>query len=93
MTYLDGDPDEPLIVGRVHNAAVRTPLNLPADKTISVWRSQSSPGGNGFNQILMDDLAAAERLEVHAQRDYREDVPHVRSSRKKGLCEGDPKGL
>ncbi len=74
VTFLDGDPDEPIIVGRVHNAAVRTPLNLPADKTISVWRSQSSPGGNGFNQILMDDLADAERLEVHAQRDYREDV-------------------
>ena len=74
VTYLDGDPDEPLIVGRVHNAVMRTPLNLPADKTISVWRSQSSPGGNGFNQILMDDLADAERLEVHAQRDYREDV-------------------
>ncbi|MFS8068829.1 MAG: type VI secretion system Vgr family protein [Byssovorax sp.] len=74
VTFLDGDPDEPIIVGRVHNAAMRTPLNLPADKTISVWRSQSSPGGNGFNQILMDDLADAERLEVHAQRDYREDV-------------------
>ncbi len=46
IAYLEGDPDQPIIVGRVHNAFVTTPLNLPAEKTVSVWRSRSSPGGN-----------------------------------------------
>jgi type VI secretion system secreted protein VgrG len=74
VAYLDGDPDEPIIVGRVHNAVSTTPLALPADKTVSVWRSKSSPGGNGFNQVLFDDLAGAERLWLHAQRDFRSET-------------------
>jgi type VI secretion system secreted protein VgrG len=71
VAYLDGDPDEPIIVGRVHNGLSTSPLQLPKDKAISVWRSKSTPGGDGYNQILMDDQAAAERLEIHAQRDYK----------------------
>ncbi len=50
VAYLDGNPDQPLIVGRVHNAQAATPLNLPADKAVSLWRSKSSPGSAGFNQ-------------------------------------------
>jgi type VI secretion system secreted protein VgrG len=71
VTYLDGDPDEPIIVGRVHNAVVTSPLQLPAEKTVSVWRSKSSPGGDGFNEIRMDDAAGAERLWMHAERDFK----------------------
>lgn len=71
VTYLDGDPDEPLITGRVHNAVTRTPLDLPdKDKTLAVWRSRSFGGGNGYNQVLMDDAAGAERLELHAERNF-----------------------
>jgi type VI secretion system secreted protein VgrG len=72
VAYLDGDPDEPMIVGRVHNALVTTPLKLPADKAVSVWRSKSTPKSDGYNQILMDDQAGAERLELHAQRDSKQ---------------------
>ena len=72
VAYLDGDPDEPMIVGRVHNAFVTTPLQLPKDKAISVWRSKSTPKSDGYNQILMDDQAGAERLEIHAQRDFKQ---------------------
>lgn len=74
VAYLDGDPDQPIIVGRVHNAFVTTPLKLPAEKTVSVWRSKSSPKSDGFNQILMDDQAGAERLEIHAQRDFKSET-------------------
>ena len=74
VAYLDGDPDQPIIVGRVHNGASVSPLNLPADKAISVWRSKSTPGGAGFNEILMDDAAGAERLTMHAQRDWKQVV-------------------
>jgi type VI secretion system secreted protein VgrG len=74
VTYLDGDPDEPVIVGRVHNAASISPLQLPAEKTVSVWRSKSSPGGSGFNEIRMDDAAGAERLWMHAERDFKLEI-------------------
>lgn len=78
VAYADGDPDEPLVVGRVHNATVVTPLLLPdKDKTLAVWRSRSfSPSGPGagFNQILMDDLQGGERLELHAERDFKSET-------------------
>jgi type VI secretion system secreted protein VgrG len=70
------DPDQPIIVGRVHNAVVQTPLRLPAEKTVSLWRSKSSPNSQGFNEIRMDDRAGAERLAIHAQRDYRSETGH-----------------
>ena len=69
IAYEDGDPDHPIIVGRVHNAVVTTPLNLPEQKTRSIWRSRSSPGGAGFNEILMEDAAGNEMLSFHGHRD------------------------
>jgi type VI secretion system secreted protein VgrG len=74
VAYLDGDPDQPLVVGRVHNGVSTSPLSLPGDKAISVWRSKSTPGGEGYNQILFDDTAGAERMDLHAQRDFRSDT-------------------
>jgi type VI secretion system secreted protein VgrG len=69
VAYEDGDPDHPIIVGRVHNAVVTTPLNLPEQRTRSTWRSRSSPGGAGFNEIFMEDAAGNEMLSFHGQRD------------------------
>ena len=78
VSYADGDPNEPLVVGRVHNATVTTPLNLPEkDKALAVWRSRSfssSGPGSGFNQILMDDTQGLERLELHAERDSKSET-------------------
>jgi type VI secretion system secreted protein VgrG len=75
VAFLDGDPDEPIIVGRVHNATYPPPLNLPAEKTRSIWRSRTSPapanGVAGFNEIMMEDQAGSELLEMHAQKDYK----------------------
>jgi type VI secretion system secreted protein VgrG len=69
VAYLDGDPDEPVIVGRLHNAFNRSPLNLPDEKTKSIWRSKTSPGGGGHNEIMMEDKQGQELLELHAHRD------------------------
>ncbi|WP_437878036.1 type VI secretion system Vgr family protein [Sorangium sp. So ce513] len=69
IAYLDGDPDEPVIVGRLHNAWSVAPLKLPAEKTRSIWKSKTSPGGEGFNQIMMEDKKGEELLELHAHRD------------------------
>ncbi|WP_434046963.1 MULTISPECIES: type VI secretion system Vgr family protein [Sorangium] len=69
IAYLDGDPDEPVVVGRLHNAWSVAPLKLPAEKTRSIWKSKTSPGGDGFNQIMMEDKKGEELLELHAHRD------------------------
>ena len=74
IAFMDGDPDEPMVVGRVHNGKNVSPLTLPAQNTVSTWRSRSSPGGDGYNEILMDDAAGAERLDIHAQRDFNQKV-------------------
>jgi type VI secretion system secreted protein VgrG len=72
--YVDGDLDEPIVVGRVHNGRSPHPLAFPQEKTQSVWRSRSTPGGEGFNHVLMEDAAGRERLELHAHRDFRADT-------------------
>jgi type VI secretion system secreted protein VgrG len=69
VEFLDGDPDEPIVTGRVHNGIQVPPLILPAERTQSVIRTQSTPGGGGFNEIRFEDAAGAERLDLHAQRD------------------------
>lgn len=77
VTYLDGDPDEPIIAGRVHNGWSRDPLQLPAEKTQSIWKSRSVPSpedGSAYNMIRMEDAAGAEMLELRAQRDFRQET-------------------
>ncbi len=68
VAYLDGDPDEPIIVGRVHNATHMPPIDLPKHKTQSSWKSRSTPGGPGFNEIMMEDQKGAELLRMRAER-------------------------
>ncbi|WP_170319965.1 type VI secretion system Vgr family protein [Polyangium spumosum] len=69
IAFLDGDPDQPLVVGRVHNAAEPTPYPLPAAKTVSTWKTASSPGGEGANELRFDDAAGAEHVYLQAQKD------------------------
>lgn len=76
VDFLDGDPDEPIIVGRLHNGVNVRPHSALAEQTVSVWRSKSSPGGDGYNEVLLDDKAGAERLDLRAQHDYRREVLH-----------------
>jgi type VI secretion system secreted protein VgrG len=71
LTFLDGDPDRPLVVGSVHNPTQPVPQLLPGEETVSTWRSASSPEGGGYNEVKMDDASGAEKLELRAERDYR----------------------
>lgn len=72
--FVDGDPDQPLVTGCVYNGLARTPLTLPDDKTKSYIRTQSSPGGEGYNELQFDDAAGSELVALRAQRDHREHV-------------------
>lgn len=69
--FLGGDPDEPIIVGRLFTALQRVPYSLPANKTKSGIRTSSSPGGNGYNELMFEDKAGEEFIEIHAQRDMK----------------------
>jgi type VI secretion system secreted protein VgrG len=69
IRFLEGNPDRPLIAGAVYNGENLTPYALPEDKTKSTLKSASSPGSDGFNELRIEDVAGAEELFVHAQKD------------------------
>lgn len=68
VAFLDGDPDCPMVAGRVYNAAQVVPHKLPDHKTRSTWKSDSSQGSNGYNEIMFEDLAGQELVWAHAER-------------------------
>ncbi|MBM4357212.1 MAG: type VI secretion system tip protein VgrG [Deltaproteobacteria bacterium] len=69
VAFVDGDPDCPIVVGRVHDMREPVPFALPENKTVSTWKSASSPGGEGFNELRFDDAAGREHVFMQAQRD------------------------
>jgi type VI secretion system secreted protein VgrG len=85
VDFLSGDPDRPLITGRVYNASNMPLTTLPDNKTLSGWRTQTigqagaydgaenPPGsGPGYNLLTMDDKGGSELMDIHAQRDRHE---------------------
>lgn len=70
VSFLDADPDAPVVTGRLYNGQNLSQLTLPDQRTQSCWRSRSSPGGELFNEILMEDLAGEELLSITAGRDF-----------------------
>lgn len=74
--FMEGDVDKPLIVGCLPNGANPVPLDLPADKTRSILRSQSSPGGGGYNELRIEDRKGAEEIYLRAQRNWTQHVLH-----------------
>jgi type VI secretion system secreted protein VgrG len=76
VDFLEGDPDRPIITGRVYNGASMPPYKLPAEKTKSTIKSQSSEGGGGFNEIRFEDKKGGEQLFFHAERNHDVRVKH-----------------
>lgn len=68
VEFLEGDPDQPLVTGRVYNETALPPYPLPDQKTISTFKSNSSKGGGGFNEIRFQDKKGEEQLFFHAER-------------------------
>jgi len=71
VEFLEGDPDRPLVVGSVYNRDYKHPFDMPANKTQSGLKSDSSKGGNGYNQVMFEDKKASEEINLHAQKDYK----------------------
>jgi type VI secretion system secreted protein VgrG len=76
VTFLDGDPDQPVIVGRLHNKTNPLFYKLPDNKTISTYKGDSSPGDNGYNEIKFEDKKGEELFYHQAEKDQRVLVKH-----------------
>ncbi|WP_372623354.1 type VI secretion system Vgr family protein [Falsiroseomonas sp.] len=69
VDFLEGDPDQPIITGRVYNAARTVPFDLPGNATQSGIKSNSSKGGGGSNELRFEDRKGSEQVYLHAQKD------------------------
>jgi type VI secretion system secreted protein VgrG len=93
IQFLEGNPDEPIVVGRAPNALNPPPYPLPANATKAVWRSRSTPDADGFNEISFEDRAGRERFFERAERDketlVRADELVTVGGRRRHRVEGD----
>ena len=71
VSFLEGNPDRPVITGRVYHALMDLPDELPSNKTRTILRSRSSPGGRGYNEIYVEDKKKQEEIYVRAEKDLK----------------------
>ncbi|ROM75672.1 type IV secretion protein Rhs [Pseudomonas brassicacearum] len=74
VTFIDGDPDRPLVTGCVYNGDNALPYALPANQTQSGIKTNSSKGGDGFNELRFEDKKDAEEVFLQAQKDFNINV-------------------
>lgn len=80
VSFMEGDPDQPLITGRVYNAGLMPPFGLPGQKVVSGMKSNSTPGGGGYNEMSMNDTKGKEGMTIHAQKDMNSTVENDRTT-------------
>ena len=68
VSFLEGDPDRPLITGRVYNGDNTPPYEPKTFGTVLTWKTNSSKGGGGFNELRFEDKADEEQVFLHAQK-------------------------
>jgi type VI secretion system secreted protein VgrG len=76
VDFLSGDPDRPVIVGRVYNAHNMPPYALPAEATKSTIRTKSSPNDSGYNELRFEDKTGQEEIFLHGQKDWNIKIEH-----------------
>lgn len=102
VSFIDGDPDKPLVSGCVYNGDNALPYELPAKQAQSGLKTNSTKGGGGFNELRFDDSKDKEEVFFQAQKDYTvkvlndaaADVGHdetlvVKNERKRSVTEGN----
>jgi len=82
VSFLEGDPDRPIITGRVYNADQMPPYDLPANSTQSGIKSRSSKNGSSsnFNEIRFEDKKGSELLYIQAEKDFQSLVKNDEST-------------
>src|SRR5262245_2329219 len=71
VEFLEGDPDRPLVTGSVYNGDNKVPYELPANKTQSGVKSDSSKGHDGYNEFMFEDKKGDELVRLHAQKNHQ----------------------
>ncbi|HWN97485.1 MAG TPA: type VI secretion system tip protein TssI/VgrG [Methylomirabilota bacterium] len=81
VEFLEGDPDRPIVTGRVYNAKTVVPYDLPANKTQSGIKSRSTKEGTdaNFNEIRFEDKKGSEEVYIHAEKDKKVIVENDRN--------------
>ncbi|WP_415378121.1 MULTISPECIES: type VI secretion system tip protein TssI/VgrG [Enterobacterales] len=79
VDFLNGDPDQPIIMGRTYHQDNRSPGGLPGTKTQMTIRSKTYKG-SGFNELRFEDATSKEQLYMHAQKDMVTEVLHDRTT-------------
>nr|POW26575.1 type VI secretion protein VgrG [Pectobacterium parmentieri] len=80
VSFLEGDPDQPIVTGRTFHATNRPPYELPTHKTRTVLRSRTHKG-KGFNELRFEDQSGQEEVFIHAQKDMNTVVLNNRSTK------------
>jgi len=79
VEFLEGDPNRPLVTGRVYNGESPPPYALPGEKTKSTIKSNTSPGGGGANELRFEDKGGSEEVFVNATKDMNTKVANNRT--------------
>ena len=77
VDFLEGDPDQPIVVGTVYNKDYRYPYDLPDNKTISGVKTDSSKGHNGYNEFVFEDKKKEENIKMRAEKDHDTVIRHA----------------
>lgn len=75
VSFLNGDPDQPIITGRTYHATNTAPYVLPDHKTKTVLRTETHQG-QGYNELSFEDQAGSEQILLHAQKDWDALIEH-----------------
>ena len=81
VEHLEGDPDRPIVTGRVYNGANRPPAPTSGAATVSMFKSFASPGAGVHNEFGFDDTAGSEQVKMHAGKDWNSTVGHDRTEK------------
>lgn len=79
VIFLEGDPDQPLVIGAVYNDKHMQPYSLPSDKSISGVKSRTTPDSDGYNEFIFDDRAGSQLVRLHAERNLESVVENDES--------------
>jgi type VI secretion system secreted protein VgrG len=76
VEFIEGDPDRPIITGCVYNGSNSPPFSLPGGGMVMGWKSNSTPGGGGYNEMTLNDTKGKEKITIHGQYDMNTTVEH-----------------
>jgi type VI secretion system secreted protein VgrG len=79
VDFFEGDPDQPIIVGKVYNGESMPPYSLPGDAVVSGLKTNTHKG-KGYNEMSMNDTAGKEGITIHGQYDMNTTVQHDQSN-------------